>query len=192
MVELHVQAVKSLKKAPYRFAFDLGKSIAALKQNVAEFADELTFAGAMRGATEIAKIYDADEVARETVRAIEQQSMFDGDGRIIEREAAPAIATIVEIERSLAHTRERLHECVVIDRSMRSPQAAAHALLEHVKRIKLELERVVEIYEPHPMPLHVICVKHDLSYAVAERILSLNPQIQNPTFCQGTIKIYER
>lgn len=190
VVERYVEAVKSLKKFPYRFAHELKRNVKELIANTSELAGELNLAGATRLAVEIAYIYDEDERNRETVRQLESQSPFDEFGNLVEVDPLPSVAVPVELERALMLTREWLQENVDAHRDLRTPQEAALTLLKDYER-KLQLDRVKTITVDQPTPLHLLCLQHGLPYASAERVWDLNPDLENPTFCQGEVKIYD-
>jgi hypothetical protein len=76
------------------------------------------------------------------------------------------------------------------DRDLRTPQEAALTLLKDYER-KLQLDRVKTITVDQPTPLHLLCLQNGLPYAMAERIWDLNPDLENPTFCKGKVKIYD-
>lgn len=190
VVERYVESVTELKSFPYRFAHELRRNIKELISNTTELAEELNFAGATRLAVEVAYIYDEDERNREKRRQLESQSLFDEDGKLVEVDPLPEVAVPIELERALMLTREWLQECVDANRDLRTPQAAALKLLEDYQR-KLELDRVKTITLDQPMPMHLLCLQHNLPYATADRIWDLNPQLQNPTFCHGKVKVYE-
>lgn len=189
-IERYVEAVKELKAFPYRFAHELKRNVKELISNTTELAEELNLAGATRLAVELAYIYDEDERNRETVRQLESQPPFDEFGNLVEVDPLPSVAVPVELERALMLTREWLQECVDTNRDLRTPQEAALTLLKDYER-KLQLDRVKTITVDQPTPLHLLCLQHGLPYATAERIWDLNPDLENPTFCKGKVKIYD-
>ena len=55
-----------------------------------------------------------------------------------------------------------------------------------------EREKIVPITVKSRTPLHVICMQLKLPYQYAERILAINPQIENPSYVEGVINVYSR
>ena len=74
-------------------------------------------------------------------------------------------------------------------REVPSLKAMCSAILAYVETVKLEMEAIVTIDVDPPMPLHMVCLREGLPYAMAERILSIN-SIGNSNAVSGKINIY--
>lgn len=150
----------------------------------------LTIACAQRHGLEAAYCYAEDETSRQLVRRAEKAPSFDSLGRHIAPTAAPPLMNARDLEESLARVRTRLQEGVAVARSLESLKEMALALQEHVSTVKLEVERIVTVEIDGVLPLHILCLRYGLPYNYAERIRTLNPDLANPSFVTGSVRIY--
>ena len=159
-------------------------------------------------ALETAKIFKTDQVEREKVKKAERTKSFSREGKYIgpppaetittvnalgnpvEISTAPAIITITDIEEMIALVRTEIQTAVDAAREATALKAMARDLLIHVEKVKLEVESIREVEVKSAMPLHMVCMQYGLPYNYAERIMSINPQIKNPSRVRGMIKIY--
>lgn len=156
----------------------------------AAISKQIDITGSMVASQKLGTIYAEDETKRQTVRRAEQTKSFDIKGNYRRLSPLPTIFTINEIESSLAAAREYLQNAMDQARGMQSLKDMARSILRHVNEIKLERERIVQVEMDNEIPLHLVCLKYNLSYNYAERILSINPQIQNPNFVSGRVSVY--
>lgn len=180
----------SQNEGPARFAGNFAAAIADLRVAVPDLAPTIACAGALHGSMVMAQMLQADEDSRRAALAKEATRAVDAAGNILAEEPTVWPATIDELEMSLETMRAALQEAIDLDRSNTALKATALALLRHVNQVKLERERIVVVTVNRPTPLHVICHQYGLSYQAADRIMALNPQIQNPSFVQGELRIY--
>jgi hypothetical protein len=154
-------------------------------------ADQVNDAIALRYALDVGVVYDADNLQSQALVPIEDSPGFDVAGTRIITDNAPEIMTIDDLEETLYSVREMLQAAIDRDRANGEPyKKLARQLLDHVEIVRLNRERIVIRNVPSEMPLHVICKKFGLPAGYAERILALNPEIRNPTFVKGDIRIY--
>lgn len=100
--------------------------------------------------------------------------------------------TIDEMEATLAVVRTRLMTAIEAARELDGLKEMAAALLTQVNTVRLEREKMVSVVLDNPMPLHLVCLKYGLSCDDAERLIKVNPQIINPNFTDGEVRIYAR
>ena len=96
--------------------------------------------------------------------------------------------TLNELEKSLLDVKTMIYEALLIDRENQPLRDQARALQEYVNQIKLSRDSM-EQQEIPLQSLHTVSLNSGLSYQSAERILSMNPQIKNPTFANGLLKV---
>ncbi len=191
-VERYAESIATTAAAPSRFISALRAGVADFKNSLGYLGNTLTIQGALLGAVKVAEMYDGDEQNRNAVRQAESTKAFAADGTFLRRAPLPAIYTINELENSLSAVREYIQEAINVSRLSRSLQSMARSLLRHVNNIKLERYRIISVTITSPMPMHAVCHKYNLPYAYADRLVSLNPAIKNPSFVEGDILIYAR
>jgi prophage DNA circulation protein len=155
----------------------------------AVIAKHLAISSAQRLAMESAYCYAVDEQSRQAVRRAEKAKNFDIMGNYTAM-PMPYIMNVRDLESSLATIRTRLQSGVDTARVMQSLKDMALELLRHVSGVKLERERIISIHSVNPLPLHLICLKYGLDYNCAERIVTINRDMFNPSFVQGDCWIY--
>lgn len=169
-------------------------SFAAMFEN-REFnaADQVSDAIALRYALDCGRVYDDDNMQSLTLAAIEDAPAFDLAGNRLIDQAVPEIMTINDLEETLYGARELLQQAIDRDRSQEeSYKSMAKNLLDHVEEVRINRERIVIKNVPSEMPLHAVCLRFGLPVAYADRILAINPEIKNPTFVKGDIRVYAR
>lgn len=206
-VERTARLYDSLRDSPARFLSSLKFGLLKLEVAADQFSADNTPAGAaarsiilrqlriasaQRMALEAAYLFAEDETRRSRLRRLEQTRTFDRLGRYVASTQPAPVMTVEEIERSLADVREMIQTAVDEARGLRPLQEMARALLEHVNTIKLEREKIVTVTIDSPLPLHLVCLKYGLDYHYAERILSINPGLRNPSAVSGEVRIYAR
>lgn len=166
-------------------------------------AKHAAIACAQQCALQAAYRYDEDEQRRLVLKSSEGLPSFDMAGRFLNPPQAEPIMTIDELESTLALIRQSLQDAIekkiVVGgqtiilwtaRDMTSLKTMAASLLQHVSSVKLQRESIVTKVYTSEMPLHIICVRENLPYNYAERICSINPKIQNPSFVSGEVDVY--
>ena len=144
--------------------------------------------GASRVAFESAEVYTVDDANRQETARLEDVQTFDAAGNFKGGQTFPSIMTVQELEQSLFDVRELINDAVLINRQNQGLKDQANQLQQYINEIKLGRE-TLETQEIALQTLHTVTLSNGLSYQAAERILSMNPQIKNPTFANGSIKV---
>lgn len=138
----------------------------------------------------VATRYQADQGARTTLAIAERTPAIDVLGNTVRATALPAVLSSNELEASLAVVMTMAQQAVDAGRPASTLKRMVRDIADHVSRIKLERERIVEITVQGPQPLHLVCHNNGLSFEAADRVLAINPQIRNPNFVDGVIRVY--
>lgn len=154
-------------------------------------ADQMLYAQAVRYALETSYAYADDNAMALQLKTVEQARQFDILGRRVSDVQAPDIMTINDLDETLYTARALLQQCVDANRaSAWTYKRIADALFTHVRETRLQRMRIVTISVETTMPLHLLCFRNGLPVEMADRILSLNPQIRNPNQVTGDVQIY--
>jgi prophage DNA circulation protein len=191
-IERYAEAAAAIEAAPSQFIASVMAGVNALKVSAAPLARFIQSNAAMLLSVRVAYLYDADETQRQRARKLEKVPAWDFLGNYVKPEETGAIMTSTELERSLAQTRVEVQKALDESREMNVLPQIARLLLYHVNQIKLEVEKIIVVDVASPTPLHMLCLRYGLPYTYAERVLAINPQIANPSFVEGTIRIYAR
>ncbi|MDH3975618.1 MAG: DNA circularization N-terminal domain-containing protein [Deltaproteobacteria bacterium] len=148
-------------------------------------------AAGLRMGLDLGYIYAKDQEKRLKVKYMEGKKSFDDLGNYIKNFSIPQLLPIDDIETSLANSREYLQSLIDSDRSIQSLKEMALALQEHVWKVKVESENLVNITLDNDIPIHLACHMQGLAYNFADRILAVN-RISNPNLIKGDMKIYAR
>jgi hypothetical protein len=96
--------------------------------------------------------------------------------------------TLTELEFSLYEVRKLINEAILLDRDNRPLQEQSRKLQDYISRIKLDRDRIET--KSYPLQsMHQVTMDNGLTYNAAERILKLNPDILNPNFTIGDVKV---
>jgi hypothetical protein len=156
-------------------------------------SDQVNQEIALRYALETSYVYDRDNAESTVLRSIEDAEPFDILGRHMLEVEPPAIMTMIDLEESLYRARALLQAAVDRDReSAKGFKDLATALLSFVETVRLEREKIISVIINSEMPLFIVCMRNNIPIAYAERILSINDRITNPSFVSGEVKIYAR
>lgn len=134
---------------------------------------------------QLQKDNDRSEVARQQ----ELTSTFDSKGNRVATVTIEPTMTIQDLESLLYVARDYVQVAILNDRSNQQLPVMTKSLVSFVNNIKLQKRRQVTT-TVNSIPLHLLCMQFGLPYNMAERVYKLNPQIKNPTFCEGAIRIY--
>jgi prophage DNA circulation protein len=188
------QALQGLASVPSHYINALASSLAALAgpftSDLFPMAKHLAIASAQTLALQSAYRYDEDEQQRQILKSVETLQSFDILGNYLNPPTAGTVMTIDELESTLALVRGNLQAVIEQARDKTCLKTLAASLLQHVSSVKLDRENIVTRVYKSTMPLHLICLRENLPYNYAERILSINPQAQNPSFLSGEVSVY--
>lgn len=154
------------------------------------FVRHLRLAAAQRLALEAAVLYAADEANRQAVRTAETITGWDVSGIYHQVDNTVLVMNVTELEKSLALVRSRLQTALSEARQITALNSMARNLLHHVTTVKLERERIITVSIDNPMPLHLVCLHHGVSYRTAQRVMSINPAVANPSHCPRSVALY--
>jgi prophage DNA circulation protein len=139
--------------------------------------------------SQIAFYYKQDEGNRQATLSKEKAVSFDLNGVRLASTPTTDIYSIQDIEQSLFTTRDYLQQAILADRDNQSLFDLAASLVRYVDETKLKKRNIISV-QTNNIPLNLLCSSFGLSYKAAERVLKINPGIKNPTFCEGTVKVY--
>jgi len=157
--------------------------------------DELTYFKvviASRVSYESAVIYEADNTAGKEQKEQEDTRVFDENGNFVTGVAYTEVMTINELDDTCYDIKALLDEAIQADREQPALKTQGATLQKYINQIKLNRERIITKDEVPETSMHQIANDYDLPYGRAEQLLKLNPQIKNPTFSSGSIKILTR
>lgn len=191
-IERYTVLLSTAREFPGRFLDSLKLNLRDLDGTYRDFLAQLKMAGAQRLALEAAGLFEADERRRQALKKQESAPRWDKSGNRIQREAVGPIMHVDQVEAALASVRAYIQEAITLDRSVQVLPRLALNLLEHVSRVKMDYEQVVEVDVDIPTPLFLVCQKQGLPYGAVERVAALNPQFPNPNFVFGKVRVYAR
>jgi len=190
-VDRYMTLVETAIESPIMILQSFYTGTLELRNALTGFEPELDIIVAQCGALFISRLYKADDDNRYQALMIEKTPAWTRKGEYVGRAAMPSVFTVNDLERSLYIVRSYLQQAINIDRNITVLHQMSAALLRHVNTIKIEREKVISIEVDNDLPLHLLCHSRGLGYAAAERVLSINPQIENPTYTSGTVAVYE-
>ncbi len=210
-VERYAESYNALRNFPAQFQRSLKFSLGQLEASFRAFqskapagstravgetaamttvANHIRLASAHRLALEAAYGLSDDQSDRLVARKNEGEKSFDLLGNYMEPVRAGRLMTVNEIEATLASVMAAAQETVDIMRGVQTVKTAVSGLVDYTRKIKLEAEKIRQVDIDGVLPIHLICLKYNLPYNAAERLLAINPQIKHPNFVSGTISIY--
>lgn len=191
-IERYSDAIAAVEISPAQFSANFVAAMSDLTRVNQDFAAIVAGAAALHGTLALGRQYQVDEDSRREAQAEESSAAFDVSGRPLPGRDYTAPVPIDELDRSLATMREQVQAALEYDRTNTSLKDAALALTRHVNHIKLDRERIITVTVQGPLPLHAVCHHYGLPWRAAERIVALNPTVENPTFVDGEVQLYVR
>lgn len=196
MVERYALAYKTAVTAPAAFLSRLNSAYTQLMSSFSGSGNldtilhkHISISCAQQYALQAAYVYDGDEEQRETQKTAEGLQTFDAEGHYHEPPAYQAVMNILEIEQTLAAVRIFIQGIIDQHREIEALKKLSAALLSHVKRVKLNIENIIEVTVTGIIPLHILCLQYGQPYALAERIMAIN-NFKNPNYITGPVNIY--
>jgi hypothetical protein len=173
--------LENLKSAYVSFASNF-------KNGAFNAADQVNNAIALRYSMDVGRVYAEDNAAYlDMVSAESEPVVMLVAGEIRE------IFTMADLDETLYAARELLQGAIDRDRDRAAVyKTQAKTLLDHVNIARLDRERIVIKQIATEMPLHLICLRFGLPVSAAQRVLAINPEIRNPTFVKGSVRMYAR
>jgi len=193
-IERYSLAAQSVASTPQAFLSSFKDGLTAIKAAIEDtaFHPIIDAQASLFGATVVAGYYEIDQGNRERAKALDGMPAFDVHGNYVRSEPQPLVLTVNDLEYSLASMREIIQSAMDSYREVTALRDCAEALLQHAKVVKLDRERIVTIDVSGPIPLHALCLQRGLPYTYADRIMAINPQIKNPSFVDGLVRVYVR
>jgi prophage DNA circulation protein len=165
---------------------------------------------ASAAALELASIYAADQANWVTAEQAQLENAFDVLGNYVYPDVPGAqLMTQTDLEQTLSDVRTIIEGAIDFMRandvapscvassvegagsSLDALKQSALALQNQVSAEILERDTLVEIAEPNPLPLHLICLQNGLPYNTAEQLWALN-KLANPSAVTGNVWIYQQ
>jgi prophage DNA circulation protein len=134
-------------------------------------------------------ILQDDENNRAQAANKEKSVAFDINGRRVDYTPMVVILSSTEIDEITYNARAIIQEAIDLDRNNQELKAMANIMILFVDDIKLKRRAIVNM-TVNSIPIHMLCMQLGLPYGAADRLLQLNPHIKNPTFTEGTVKVY--
>jgi len=188
-VDRIVESFITIQNTPASFVNNCILGVRELASLFTGLEAELVFiAGSSRVAYEAAVVYTQDDVNQQKVAKLEGIETFDAAGNFIGTTETVFVMTAQELEVTLFNTRELMNEAILSDRELQDLKNQANSLQKYINTIKLSRDNL-ETQEVPNLPLHLVALNNEQSYQTVDRVLSLNPQIKNPTFAEGNIQI---
>jgi prophage DNA circulation protein len=190
--ERYALLVKEVETSPYQMFSTLRAYMEGLEDATgATFVKYTRIAAAQREALELSSVLADDNVIAQEQERRSKEKSFSTTGVYLKSASEDLPLTVNEIERALADVNEDIQRAVTTARSMRTLKEMAQTLVSHVIDIKIERDRLIKVDIDNELPLHLVCLKYNLPYNYAEKILLVN-RIKHPNFVQGEIAIYAR
>lgn len=132
-----------------------------------------------------------DEKNRTETRTKESKPSFDANGNYRQQNITAEVMTIDNLDNITSGVKGFIGEAVHIERENPELLNMAKSIQDYVNYIKLEREIIVtKTY--NEQPLFCILQAENINYKVAERILKLNPNIIEPAFTSGDVRLIVR
>ncbi len=197
-VERYSSALVAANPSPASYISSLRSSMSILSGSIEPLKTHLKVAIAQIEPLAVSSMLVTDENSREVLRKVENSKVWSSEGKMIYKPEIPNVLTVSQLEQTLVMVREDIQAAITALRVefgspalIQSLKSIAVLMSNYVNKIKLEREKIIDFEIDNPKPLHLICLQNNLPYMYAERICSIN-KIFNPTFCDGTVKVYAR
>jgi prophage DNA circulation protein len=131
----------------------------------------------------------ADEGQAALLQGQESRATFDIAGNRVGVIVPKPVMTVADVETVAYVARDSIQTALELDHSLIDLEYLADDLISYVNKTKIN-RLLVKTVKVNSTPLHLLCLQVGLNYNAAERVRKLNPQIKNPTFCEGDVKVY--
>ncbi len=188
-VDRVVESLETVRDTPATFINNL---VLGVRELANEFTgDEYNYVfimGSSRAAYEAAVVYTEDDEKQNKIKNIEDAETFDAAGNYLGTPDPVIVMTQQELDNTLYLIRELINEAILIDRELQELKNQAKDLQRYINQVKLNRD-ILETQEIPLQSLFTVAQSNGKSYQSVERILSLNPDIKNPTFTEGNVKV---
>lgn len=194
-VDRMIQAQRALTTGPATFINNMITQIRAMSTSLLDAALQPTFEstfvlilGTSRIAFDLAEAYIEDDKNQEKAEKNVGIETFDNKGNFLGTPEVITVMTINELESTLETYRQLADDVIQLDRDNREIQTAAALLQTYIDAQKLDREKIITV-EVNNVGIFDLLNRFNLSYQLADRIKALNPQIRNPNFMTGSIRL---
>jgi len=188
-VERYAIAYDALRGSPEAFMSRLNQSLVEFSTALDKFSAPAAAAGAARLAYEAAGFYSDGETAAGATKQAEGTAGFDYQGNKNDQDVYELMDSR-QIELILALANEAIQRALQADRGNIALKRLAAALGAAALELKQTASNVITVRIENTTPLHLICLRYNLPYSAAERLLKLNPGIKDPNRVKGEVLIY--
>jgi len=194
-VDRMVQSQKDLILSPAEFINNLITNSRALSANflaaggLATLESTLTLTMATaRIAVEIAEAYIEDDINQEKLLKNVGIKTFDNKGTFLGTPELIITMTVNEIESTVEAFRQLVDDVIQLDRNNRDLLNQARVLQSYTDENKLNREKIITV-NVNKINIFDLMNQYRLSYQEVNKNMDLNPQVRNPNFMQGDIRL---
>jgi len=113
---------------------------------------------------------------------------FDNNGRFLGTIETIRVMTINELEQTSQDLRAYIDEAVQNDRTNSQLRKTAKDIQQYVDEVKIQREQIITV-TTNRTSLYALMQKYGISYQRIDENLALNPDVQNPNFIEGDIRL---
>lgn len=143
---------------------------------------------AARISYETAIQYKIDDTQRETSLLNIDKRTFDDNGRFLGVSESVTIMSTNELEQTSQDVRSYIDEAIQADRDNRSLSNQARILQQYIDEIKVQRDQIITV-QTNTTSLIELMKQYGISYKRVNENLALNPDVQNPNFIEGNIRL---
>jgi prophage DNA circulation protein len=136
-------------------------------------------------------LLQADQTNRSAAASKETRPAFDIYGNRINTVTFDTFMTTNDLINFSTLIRKYVQKTLILDRSNDNAKQMAMSIQQYVQDTKVKAMTVKTI-TVSSMPIFSLLQLVGLPYQAADRVLALNPDIKNPNFIQGEVKIYAK
>lgn len=128
-----------------------------------------------------------DEQRKKSLINIDKR-VFDDNGRYLGAKQNISVMTINELEQTSQDLREFTEEAIFNDRENRELNTQAQQIQQYVDEIKLQRDQIITV-QTNTISLIELMKKYGISYHRVDENLALNPNVINPNFIEGEVRL---
>ncbi len=194
-VDRMVDGLISLANTASAFINNLVATARAIKAKFLTLAGEPTIESILftnlasaRISYEASVKYKDDDTEREKALINVGKRTFDDNGRYLGTQETITVMSINELEQTSQDVRSLTDEAVQDDRDNRAIINQARVIQQYIDEIKLERDQIITV-QTNTTSLFELMKQYGISYQRADENLALNPDVQNPNFISGFIRL---
>ncbi len=132
--------------------------------------------------------YIEDNSQREKFLKNVGKRTFDNNGRYLGTVENIRVMTINELEQSSQDLRDYINDAVQNDRDNRENSLIARDIQQYVDEVKIQRDKIITV-TVNRTSLYAEMHKRGISYQRIDENLALNPDVQNPNFIEGEVRL---